>query len=111
VRDHPGVSMGNLAEAMDIHQSTASNLVKALVSRQLVAVTRDAEDRRAVQLHVTSEGRKLLRATPGPFSGVLPGALQKLDAATLRRLNRDLGKLLELLGPDEQAARVPLSDL
>ena len=28
VKDHPGIGMGGVAKSMDIHQSTASNLVR-----------------------------------------------------------------------------------
>jgi hypothetical protein len=50
----------------------------------------------------------VLKKAPGPFSGVLPEALASLDAATLARLDRDLGKLIEVLGADARAERVPL---
>ncbi len=36
IRDMPGVGIGDLAQAMNIHQSTTSNLVKGLVERELV---------------------------------------------------------------------------
>ena len=50
IRDTPDIGMGGLAGAMNIHQSTASNLVKVLAERGLVSVTRHAADRRAVRL-------------------------------------------------------------
>ena len=49
IRDTPDIGMGSLAQAMNIHQSTASNLVKALVERGLVSATRHSTDRRAVR--------------------------------------------------------------
>ena len=36
VQQHPGIRVSALAVAMDIHQSTASNLVRQLAERQLV---------------------------------------------------------------------------
>ncbi|HEX7688461.1 MAG TPA: helix-turn-helix domain-containing protein, partial [Burkholderiaceae bacterium] len=41
VRDRPGLGVRALAEAMAVHQSTASNLVRGLVERELVATTKD----------------------------------------------------------------------
>src|SRR5690348_17202974 len=46
LQQSPGIGVGALAAAMNIHQSTASNLVKGLVERELITVTRDAVDRR-----------------------------------------------------------------
>lgn len=109
VADQPGIGVGDLARAMDIHQSTASNLLKPLLERGLLVARREGPDRRAVQLHLTAAGTRILRKAPGPFTGVLPDALASLDGATLARLDRDLGKLIEVLGAsDARAARVPL---
>lgn len=109
VADDPGIGVGGLARAMDIHQSTASNLLKPLLERGLLAARRDGADRRAVQLHLTAAGARILRKAPGPFTGVLPDALASLDGATLARLDRDLGKLIEVLeGGDARSARLPL---
>jgi DNA-binding MarR family transcriptional regulator len=107
----PGIGMNDLARAMDVHQSTASNLVKSLVERELIAATRDGADRRTVALRVLPAGRKVLRSAPGPFSGVLPDALAGLDARTLKRLDEDLGKLIEVLHADERAEGIPLGQL
>jgi DNA-binding MarR family transcriptional regulator len=108
VSARPGIGMNDLASAMDVHQSTASNLVKSLVERQLIATVRDGEDRRTVALRILPAGRKVLRSAPGPFSGVLPDALAGLDARTLARLDQDLGKLIAALHADEGAEGIPL---
>ena len=108
IRDKPGVGIGELAAAMDVHQSTASNLIRALLEQKLVAVKKTGQDRRTVQLHVLPAGTIVLRRAPGPFSGVLPEALAGLDRQTLARLDRDLGKLVAVLHGDERAAGVPL---
>jgi DNA-binding MarR family transcriptional regulator len=111
VRDHPGIGVSVLANNMDIHQSTASNLVKTLMHKGLVSMSKALEDRRNVQLHVSPAGLALLGQAPGPFEGVLPGALKRLSPTTLLRLDQDLGQLIELLKADEQASRIPLAEL
>jgi DNA-binding MarR family transcriptional regulator len=108
VQASPGLGVGELARAMDIHQSTASNLLRVLVDKGLVVSGRGGEDRRAVQLQVTAKGARLLAKAPGPFTGVLPEALSRLDKATLARLDRDLARLIEELGVDERGASIPL---
>jgi hypothetical protein len=49
---------------------------------------------------------KVLAKAPGPFSGVLPEALARLDSRTLARLDRDLAILIQELGVDDRAAKI-----
>jgi DNA-binding MarR family transcriptional regulator len=107
----PGIGVTELARGLDIHQSTASNLIKALVERGLVQAVREGADRRGVALRVLPAGKELLRKAPGPFAGVLPDALASLDEETLARLEHDLGKLIKALAADEAGASVPLAQL
>jgi DNA-binding MarR family transcriptional regulator len=111
IQASPGIGVSELARAMDVHQSTASNLVKTLVERELVAASRDAVDRRAVRMRVLPAGGRVLRRAPGPFTGVLPEALASLDAEVLSRLDADLGTLITALDADERAANIPLGQL
>lgn len=108
IRSRAGMGVNDLARAMDVHQSTASNLVKSLVARELIAATKDGQDRRTVQLSILPAGNKVLRRAPGPFTGVLPQALASLDAKTLTRLDAGLVKLITALDADERAANIPL---
>jgi DNA-binding MarR family transcriptional regulator len=108
VHAHPGIGVSELARAMDVHQSTASNLLRALVAKELVVAGRGGEDRRAVQLQATARAGRVLAKAPGPFTGVLPEALGRLDKATLARLDRDLARLIAELGVDERGATIPL---
>ena len=107
----PDIGVGELARAMDIHQTTASNLVRSLVTLQLADSRRDGVDRRAVRLRLTAAGKQVLRKAPGPFTGVLPEALAMLDAQTLARLDHDLGLLIDVLQADERAAGIPLAQM
>ncbi|WP_084267435.1 MarR family winged helix-turn-helix transcriptional regulator [Azohydromonas lata] len=111
IRDHAGIRVTELAQAMDIHQSTASNLVKGLIERELVSSFKDGPDKRVVRLKLKPAGTKVLKAVPGPFEGVLPSALNAMDAATLKRLHADLQALLSELHADEEAAQLPLADM
>lgn len=109
IAGQPGIGVGELARALDIHQSTASNLVKSLLEAGLIEAQKGEEDRRAVRLTILAPGQHLLRLAPGPFTGVLPVALRSLDPATLSRLDSDLGKLIASLEADEDSGNVPLS--
>ncbi|WP_342451247.1 MarR family winged helix-turn-helix transcriptional regulator [Piscinibacter koreensis] len=107
----PDAGVRALAAAMNIHQSTASNLVRSLAERELISVARDPTDRRAVRLHLLPAGAELLERSPAPFAGVLPDALAALDARTLQRIEHDLEKLIAVLQVDADAARTPLAEL
>ena len=107
----PGLGVSDLAQRMDIHPSTASNLVRQLLRKSLVVSDRSLEDRRSVLLRVTDAGLALLRSAPGPHEGVLPAALQQLPPKTLRQLHQHLGTLLKVLDPAAAGARTPLAEL
>ena len=111
VREQPGIGIGALAKAMSIHQSTASNLVRTLVEREMVAAVKAGADRRAVQLTLLPAGTKVLKSVPGPFDGLLPGALKSLPPETLARLHGDLAQLIVAIAADEAGAAIPLSDM
>lgn len=111
VRDRGGLGVNDLARAMSVRQPTASNLVKNLAQQGLIEVRREGPDRRAVQLHVLPDGRRLLRRAPGPFAGVLPEALASLDEASLLRLESDLAKVIKALKVDDRAGSIPLAQL
>jgi len=108
IRDQPGIGVGDLARALDIHQSTASNLLKPLIERGMVAAERTQADRRALHLHISVRGLAVLRKAPGPAVGLLPEALSKLDFETLLRLDKDLDGLIAMLHADRRSAKVPL---
>jgi DNA-binding MarR family transcriptional regulator len=110
VRDQPGIGVGALARAMSIHQSTASNLVRTLIEREMVVAVKQGADRRAVQLNLLPAGAKVLRNAPGPFAGLLPDALKSLPPETLARLQVDLAQLIVVIAADEAGASIPLSN-
>ena len=111
IKTNPGIGMGGVATSMDIHQSTASNLVKTLLRKELITMDKAPHDRRHVQLKILPAGNRLLKKVPGPFEGVLPVALGNLSAETLHRLDADLGQLMDLLNADETAAGTPLAKM
>ncbi len=106
-----GIGVNDLAHAMDVHQSTTSNLVETLVERELIAATRDGFDRRTVQLRVLRAGSPVLWRAPVPLAGVLLQALASLDAPALARLDAELLRLIAVRESDQGAANAPLGQL
>jgi DNA-binding MarR family transcriptional regulator len=111
IAQSPGIGVTELARSLDIHQSTASNLVRTLTARGLVSAAREGFDRRGVALRALPAGDALLQSAPLPFAGVLPDALSSLDPATLQRLEADLARLIALLAIDADGAQVPLAQI
>lgn len=100
--EQPGLRMGELAGKMSIHQTTASNLVEALVKKTFVRKARDQPDQRVVTLTLTEQGQAVIAGAPQPARGLLPSALAQLDAASLAHLNQGLGALLAVVTPDDR---------
>lgn len=111
VRDRPGIGVSGLAAAMDIHQSTASNLVRAMLKRELIQAVKGLTDRRSIELSILPAGLEVLGRVSGPFEGVLPTALAQLPPETLNRLEQDLRALIAVLHADEGAEQTPLAHL
>lgn len=111
IGEQEGIGVNTLAQHLDVHQSTASNLLRTLIQRGLVASEKDEKDRRINRLRLTTQGRELLKNVPGPFSGVLPAALAQLPNDTLTQLDRNLESVIAALGVDETAGTIPLANL
>lgn len=111
IAETPGVGMNALAKAMDIRQSTASNLVKSLIERGYVLPEKGEQDRRTTLLTLLPAGAAVLENAPAPFAGVLPVALTRLDPTVLLRLDQDLATLIAALEADERAAQTLLAEL
>lgn len=93
--ERPGLRVGELANLMALHQSTASNMIDKLESTALVRKERTSADQRVVRLYLTETGAELLGNAPSPARGVLPEALRLLSNEELTCLQRDLDNLLE----------------
>ena len=93
----PGQRVTELAEAMQIHPSTASNLLDKLEARGLVRRERRDVDTRVVRLHLAEAGVNLVAKIPGPMQGRLRQALQDVPAPVLAGLSSGVTTVLELM--------------
>lgn len=92
-----GMRVNDLSERMALHQTTASNLINALVERKLIRRERDEADQRVVRLHVTTDGKRMLLQAPGPYAGLLVDGLRHLQTPELRRLKNALRRLTTVM--------------
>lgn len=94
----PGLRVSELASALHIKPSTASNLLDKLELRDLVRRERRDADNRVVRLQLTAAGVEMVRDIPGPMRGRLRGALGKMPLPVLVKLRQGMASLLELMG-------------
>ena len=94
----PGLRVSQLASALHIKPSTASNLLDKLELRQLVRRERRDVDNRVVRLHLTDKGVEVVKDIPGPLQGRLRGALARMPQPLLGNLRHGMTSLIELMG-------------
>ncbi len=111
IASSPGLRVSELARAMSVHQSTASNLVGELERKGLGRKER-GKDQRVVYLHLSEQGNEMIALAPQPMSGILPDALQRLPEDVLSCLSSSMDVLIEMMQlKDNEAAEKPLSDI
>jgi len=104
-----GLSVGDLARRLRVHQTTVSNLLHRLEGAGLVRKGRAAHDQRIVQVHLSAAGRRALKRAPGPARGLLPNVLDGMKPAQLRKVHEGLAVLVDCLGGfDAALAAKPL---
>jgi DNA-binding MarR family transcriptional regulator len=112
LRDQPGMKVSELAQAMSIHASTASNLLDKIEKAGLVRRERNSTDQRVVRLYLTEAGEARLANAPQPLTGLLTHAINQLPDDTVQRLNQDLATLIQNMGEvDQRAAQKPLDEI
>ena len=107
----PGMKVTELASVLTIHQSTCSNILDKLQQKGLVRRERSGPDQRAVHLHLTEKGVKLLAEAPKPAQGTIAFVLQNLPYEVLTNMNESLAYLVGALHVTEKDAELKPLDL
>ena len=87
--------MSDLAECADTSQASLTGIVDRLEEQGLVARRRSADDRRVVEVAVTTQGRRVLARANVAFLERLQGLLAPLSAAERSELIGLLRKITE----------------
>ena len=112
LRARPGATISQVASALSVHLSTASNLLDRLEERKLVRRHRGPPDQRVVRVALTPEGEAMLRLAPKPAEGIIQDALHRMRTDALARLDHDLEALLRnAQSRNPAAAMTPLAEL
>jgi MarR family transcriptional regulator, organic hydroperoxide resistance regulator len=103
----PGLTVGRLAELLQVHPSTVTGILKRLEQRGLIGRRADTRDRRRAYLGLTASGRRLDAQLEGTVEAAVQRALWSLSPAALRHARQALMALareLRLAGASQAAA-------
>lgn len=110
VAGRPGITVGELADALAVHQSTASNLLERLAQLGFIERRREASDQRVVSIHLTPAGHSAIQHAPKPAIGLLQNALLTMEEGDLAELHESLHKLITAIGRKGRAGETtPIS--
>lgn len=86
LRHHGPLSMSRLAELLDVSFSNTTGIVDRIEERGLVERTRVPDDRRVVLVRLTPAGERLLDDVDAVRTDLIGGAIDRLTAPQLERL-------------------------
>jgi DNA-binding MarR family transcriptional regulator len=89
-----GLSVGDLAEALDTDPTTLTRNLKPLIERRLVSVRQDEEDRRRRAIVLTPAGRGLLPVAYPLWRKAQAHMLRLLGESQTAQLNKTLDRSL-----------------
>jgi DNA-binding MarR family transcriptional regulator len=97
------MNIGALAEALDVHQSTATRLCDRLVARGLVVRAPSAESRRVVVVSLSRAGQSLIRSVTTKRRAEIDRVMGRLTAKQRAAVTRAFSQFAEAAGeaPDD----------
>lgn len=104
------MTVGRLAAALAVHQSSISILLDRLEKRGLVRRIRSQPDRRVVQVELTKRGAVMATDAPDAAQGQLLHALATMPAEQLRRTRRVVEQLVGAMEAGDMNARFFFSE-
>jgi len=100
VRRQPGLTMGELAERMDLSKGTVTPLVDELARRGALRREHDPSDRRVIRLYIESEGARALDRVLAKRRQAVQQALESLSPDQARVVVAGLRRVAEHLGAE-----------
>jgi DNA-binding MarR family transcriptional regulator len=100
-----GLTMGQLAHALAVHQSSVSLLIGRLHKRGLVRRRRARADQRVVQLELTPRGVALAADAPEAAQGRLLHALDRMPERRVRQVRDAVAVLVDAMEAGDVQAR------
>ncbi|HMJ81215.1 MAG TPA: MarR family transcriptional regulator [Candidatus Dormibacteraeota bacterium] len=104
---HGDLSMGRLAEMLDVSLSNATGLIDRMEERGLIERVRVPDDRRVVLVALSARGRQMLELTDVMRSDLLEAVLRRLDGRQLACVAQALRDVTEALRAAREAGDLP----
>ncbi|MCK9462519.1 MAG: MarR family transcriptional regulator [Proteobacteria bacterium] len=104
-----GITHGELAEAVSLSQATVTGIVDRLEMQGLVRRERSTEDRRAVRILLTDNGRKIIRSAPSGLQERFATRLRGLSKNEQAAIDRALRQIVIMMEADSLDA-APILD-
>ncbi len=101
----PGVTAGQLADALNVHPSTMTGILKRLMKRKLVVRRRDPLDGRRSSLALTEAGRALNVEPGGTVEGAVAKVLETLPPSQVASARAVLQALADALDERDEQLR------
>ena len=102
--------VGRLAAELAVHQSSLSLLIDRLEARGLVRRRRSSQDKRVVELLLTTRGRTLAAEAPEAAQGRLRHALDQMPAARVKEIRQAVEQVVTAMEASDVEARFFFSD-
>lgn len=93
----PGISAGELAEALHLHPSTLTGVLVRLQKRRLLVRRRDPRDARRAVLHLTERGRSVDKMRAGTVEAAVLRVLSTMSAGDVASARRVLAGVVREL--------------
>jgi DNA-binding MarR family transcriptional regulator len=107
LKRHGDLSMGHLAEMLDVSLSNASGLIDRMVERGLVERVRVPDDRRLVLVALSDHGRQMLDHADVLRADLLESVLRHLDPVQLQRVAEAMADIRLAIGTAMAAGELP----
>lgn len=107
LKRHGELSMGRLAEMLDVGLSNASGLIDRMAERGLVERVRVPDDRRLVLVALSDHGRQMLEHADVLRSDLLETILRRLGPGQLQRVAGALADIRQAIRAATEAGELP----
>ena len=107
LKRHGELSMGRLAELLDVSLSNASGLIDRMVERGLVERVRVPDDRRLVLVALSAHGLAMLDHADVLRSDLMQNVLRRLEPAQLERVAGAMADIRQAIQAAMDAGELP----
>jgi DNA-binding MarR family transcriptional regulator len=109
IAEYAPIKITDLARRIYLHTTTVVGILDRLEVKGFVSRVRSKEDRRVVQVELTSKGKDLVAKAPEVAQGLLVAGLEMLPQRSLKNITKGLKQLVKILGAQEIPPQLILS--